>query len=335
MSTYNKTIVRCEVDVTSRETFQDVNTGRMPQIWASAGAEFQLAFFKGKGNLLDVTNFQMVTVAIVASNLTGLPFASKVAPLIDTGLTEAEWLAEISTRTGFEAACQARISFTGAELALAPGTYALVISGSTMDDPTDPDCFGITTIQIVADGFPAVSGPVQAGNVIPAAATYANDGTYQVTGLTANVTYYFTSNANDATLTSGTQTLTQSGIFVAQGTTVNLSGTPNLPVTAGIRINPLLDGNTADARYFQKSAPAAFADGVPLILALDGLTYKIRPVKTANGLVTIKPDQTGSAAAGFTKLALFCADDGLYHDLTLVKDSGVVTYTINPAGYSL
>ena len=327
------------MDVTSRTPFKDVFTGSTPTAWLNVGVEFQFAFFKGDpnagGQLLDVTDFQAVILDILAANLAGLPYAEKAAGIIDTALTFAEWNANISTRNGFERACHAYIGFEGAELALGAGSFALLVRGSTSDDPTDPDCFGLSTIQFIGDGIPTTVGPVQAGNAIPANAAYDVTGNYTLNGLTGNTVYVWTQNANDATLVNAGQTLNASGLFTAAANSVTLTGTPLQPVTAAVRVNPLLDATTADARYWQKNAAAAFADGVPLIMATDGLVYKLRVRKTPNGLVTFAPDQVGVAAPGFTKIPILCADDGLYHDLTLIRDQGTVSASINPVGYNL
>lgn len=336
MSVFTKIIIRCAVDVTSREPFRDVFAGSTPRMWTGVGVEFQFAFFKGDGgDLLDVSDFQLVKAAILASTLTGLPFADKAAALVDTALTVDEWKTATSVRLGFERACHAYISFEGAELQLDPADYALVIHGSTTDDAADPDCFGITKLTAVADGLPITTGPLQAGNAVPGGAVYDGGGNYVLAALTANRVYTFTKNANDLTVVNGAQTLLVSGLFTAAGVSVTLTGAPGAAVTATVRANPALDTDTADARYLSISKPFAFADGIPLILPDDGLSYRVRVKKTPNGIMTLRIDQAGVAAPGFRKVPIFCADDNLYHDLTLVMDEGVITYTINPAGYNL
>ncbi len=343
MSQFTKIIIRCEVDVTSRDPFRDLFTGVPPQAWWGVGVEFQFGFFKGSGanrTLLDISDFAIVKALVTAGQTSSAPLAIAIAPLLDTGLTLDEWTDGVSARNGFERAAHAIVSFLGSEFQfdLATATkkaFWLTVHGATDDEPTDPDCFGCSTLTVIADALPATEGAVQAGNLIPALAAYDADGNYTLNDLTINRVYKWSKNANDTSVVNGTETLVATGVITAQGATVTLTGTALALVTATVWPNPTLGADDMDARYLRWEKPLAFADGIPLILADDGLCYKIKLKKTPNGLVTVKPDQAGVAGLGFRKVPIFCAEDGLYHDLSLVLDEDIISFTINQAGYSL
>ena len=341
MSVFKKIIVRCEIDVTSRAPFRDLFTAVAPQIWFGVGVEFQLAFFLGSGataKLLDISDFATVRALITSGQNSTAPLANKPALVLDTGLTIEEWTAGGSDRPGFERAAQAVISFEGSELnfdlAGAPQkNFWLTIHGTTSDDPTDPDCFGCSTLTVLADALPATAGAVQAGNLVPAGATYNGAGNYILNGVAANTVYKWTRNAADVSVINGTQTLNATGVLTAQGASITLTGTPDAAVTATVWPNPTLGVEEMDARYVRWDNPLVFADGLPLVCAQDGLCYKLRAVK-ADGVVTLSPG-AGQAGSGFSKIPLLCAQDGLYHDVTLVKNGDNVEININPAGYNL
>lgn len=76
-------------------------------------------------------------------------------------------------------------------------------------------------------------GGAGTGNIISGGATYDVNGNYVLPGLTLNYGYFWTPGANDASIVS-TPPLTAAGAFQSAATTIQLTGTPNAPVTASV-----------------------------------------------------------------------------------------------------
>jgi hypothetical protein len=251
MSQFTKIVVRCAVDVTSRDPFKDVFTGSVPKVWYGVGVEFQLAFFKGTGPsaaLLDISDFNLVKALITSASTSNTALVDQLATTLDTGLTLDEWNSGVSARTGFERAAHAIIDFEGSQLQfdLAGGAskdFWLTIHGATTDDLADPDCFGCTTFTILADSLPPVVGPLAGANLIPQNAVY--DGSSHYTLATAvGQGLRWTKGANDTSVTNTGETVnTNNAVFWAQAATIVLNGTAGQPVTAFIWYPPAL---TAD-----------------------------------------------------------------------------------------
>ena len=88
---------------------------------------------------------------------------------------------------------------------------------------------------------------LDATNLAPTA--YDGSGNATVTGLTEGNHYYYLPGGNDLTLVNGTETLTTSGIFTAQGTGVTLTGTPSAVTTATLKHYTFYDVNNAVLVY--------------------------------------------------------------------------------------
>jgi hypothetical protein len=238
MSAFRKIVIRCEVDVDEIvKPFKVLSSGETPKIWAGVGIEYQF-LLRRRGEILDVSNLVSLTLTVLASDRTGVPFmqGTIVAADIDNTVDEASW-ADGSKQ-------HISLSFSGAETALAAtadGTdYFLILSGFTDDDATDPDDFGWTKLTVFADGVPAEEGPIQAGNLIPENATYDNNGEYEL-DVEQDKFYRWTQGANDDDVTNGVETVSVSNTnFITNGTTITLNGDANQPVTAVIRKNPTL-----------------------------------------------------------------------------------------------
>jgi len=76
-------------------------------------------------------------------------------------------------------------------------------------------------------------GGLPSANIVPGGAVYDSNGNYVLTGLTLNYGYFWTKNANDASVQS-TPPLSTSGAFTANSISVVLIGTPNAPVQASV-----------------------------------------------------------------------------------------------------
>jgi hypothetical protein len=108
---------------------------------------------------------------------------------------------------------------------------------------------GYCTITVHEPGTPkTVTLPVQGGNVIPGGAVYDGTGDY-VLSVTQDKLYRITLGGNDTGVENGAETLSASGIFVAQGSTVTLTGTIDALITSVVRSTVYLTADEGDARY--------------------------------------------------------------------------------------
>lgn len=98
------------------------------------------------------------------------------------------------------------------------------------------------------------TGPISGGSIIPGGAAYDGSGNYTLSGLTVGRTYTWTAGANDNSCINGAETLTGSGNFIAQATSVTLTGTPSATITATVRSTVYLTAAEQDARYSRNLA---------------------------------------------------------------------------------
>lgn len=81
------------------------------------------------------------------------------------------------------------------------------------------------------------NGPCQGGlgpNLVVAGLTYGNPATWTI-GVVAGGTYSYIPGLSEISLTNGSQVITISGNFIAQGTVITLTGTTGLPITATVQ----------------------------------------------------------------------------------------------------
>lgn len=298
MATFEKTIIRCAIDVTSKTPFKDVYTGKAPAFWNSTDIQFQLGFFKGSGDdaeLLDITNFDSVTIEVKAmTDKTGAAYMSKTVNSgeLNTSLVVADW------NDGSNQHATVDFPYTEADLPMGSEdtvVFWLVVHGVTTDLPVGKDTFGCSTLTAYEDGISGTGQPVQAGNIIPGGAEYDGSGEYTLATTTGR-TYKWTKGANDTNVVNGTETITTTDtIFIAQGTSITLNGTPSEDVTAVIRLAPYLNADETDARYMQLAGA----------------------IRISNNRLQVK-----------------CTDDNKWYDLVIRMNNGVPVAAVEGAGES-
>jgi hypothetical protein len=90
-------------------------------------------------------------------------------------------------------------------------------------------------VKLVEELFYDEAGVCAGASVLARGAqTYNGSGAYTLSGLTAGRSYYWLKGANDTSLVNGTETLSTSGLFIAQGTSATLNGTNSASVTAAV-----------------------------------------------------------------------------------------------------
>lgn len=98
------------------------------------------------------------------------------------------------------------------------------------------------------------TGPISGGSIIPGGAAYDGSGNYTLSGLTVGRTYTWTDGSADISCVNGAETLVASGNFIAQATSVTLTGTPGAVITATVRSTVYLTAAEQDARYSRNLA---------------------------------------------------------------------------------
>ena len=83
--------------------------------------------------------------------------------------------------------------------------------------------------------------------------------------VTSGAAYYFSFGPDELALVNGTDTLTRSGFFTAQSTTVVFNGTLNQPTTATLNYVPFYNCNTAVAVYDFQTGAWAGVDETPYV----------------------------------------------------------------------
>ncbi len=189
---------------------------------------------------------------------------------------------------------------------------------------------GSGSTSVTAQVYPAVLGSnmvpgisysgtatATGANMVPGAVNYSG-GSYTLTGLTAGATYYWTPGAND-TQAPG---LYYAGIFVATGTSIVLTGTGSLPVTATVQATTMqyqLNGLvTGSVYYWTKGAndvscgslaatgffTAAASSVVLTGISNAAITAQVQPVSAqTNGTFTAAANTvtiTGTASVAVT-----------------------------------
>lgn len=112
------------------------------------------------------------------------------------------------------------------------------------------------------------------GNLVESA-TYSGGGAFVWPGLIAGRRYRWVKGASDTNCVNGTETLTTTGDFVAQSTSVTLNGTVSVAVTAELR--PVFQGvNNAVLVYDFKNRRWCGYDQSQALAVRDLIPYKVR-----------------------------------------------------------
>lgn len=318
---FTKTIIRCAVDVTSKDPIKDTFTGAAPSIWNSTDVEFQFAFFKGSGSnaaLLDMTVFESITGHCKPKTRLGNDYFSRTIDeaAINKDLTAEQW----SNGTGEHL----KMSFTADETNL-PLNGALevdfwfVLSAITSGLPKATDTLGGTTLTSVEDGVATDGGALMGGNSIPEGATYNAMGQYDLAVVQDRVYKWTKGGVNDADLVNGAQIVaTTDTNFVTQGNSITLRGAANQLVTAVVRGGVFLTADESDARYVLKNGDTR------AVCIDDGNTYRLT-LRIVDNL----PVETWQQVSGGAQnpIILVCTDDGNSYGLVLRLVDGIPAST--------
>jgi len=149
--------------------------------------------------------------------------------------------------------------------------------------------------------------------------------------VTSGAAYYFSFGPDELTLVNGTETLTRSGFFTAQSTTVVFNGTLNQPTTATLNYVPFYNCNTAVAVYDFQTGAWAGVDETPYVTHVK--EFLTATVQGKQRLVAVTEDgllrlwEEGFEDERLTTVA------NPYVDLTVESQppSGAVRLQLNPA----
>lgn len=249
--------IRLEVD-TKTGTIKDVLISASPSIWISSSLDVEFGIFRD-GTVVDITGMSSISVSIMVQTRHGLSAVVGTVALADmnSGLTKDQWTSGTSQH--------GTVTFTAADLNIdlgsnKTGTFWLKVVGAELVDG-DPVMMGGVDIVLKESGINLDSNlPAQGANLVPSGAIYDVGGAY-VLAVTVDRVHSWLKGANDTSVVNGTETLTTSGNFTAQGGSVTLHGTIGMPVTAFVRY-PLFvtydDLKARTANTAQSSNPAGF-----------------------------------------------------------------------------
>lgn len=251
------TKIRVAVETTSLDTpFKRKGSSKTPAFYAGTGLRFELSIFTNSV-LQSVADVQDLTVSCFAASRSGNPYFERTiaAGAMDNTTTAETWADDTKQH--------AAVEFTAdeTELAIDSGQnqkdYFLCVHGHTTDG--EPVTFGWTTLRVIRDGVSTdTPGIVQAGNLVTEGAVYVA-GAYTVSGLSAGYAYRVTFADNEESMANGGETLTSSGIFWAEGTTVvltSVTGEETGEVTAVVRRESYPTIDEMDARYLRLNGAA-------------------------------------------------------------------------------
>lgn len=251
MATFPRERIRLQIDTSLKignSAITDQRTAESPAAWKGTSVQFEIALFDD-GELLDISNIQTLTfIAKDPNNKRGdLILQKSISQAsMDLTLTQDAW----DAKTGQHAVIQFNSSEMGIDLQ--GKDYRdlwLMVYGLT--NLNEQVAFGAASLRVYETGI--AGGPVTpvlGSNLIPGGAVYDGSGHY-VFALTAGKVYDFAKGSDETSLANGTETLSASGRFTAQGGSVTLTGIAASPVTAAIRdkvfytaeeINALIDG---------------------------------------------------------------------------------------------
>jgi hypothetical protein len=233
--------LRIKFDQQSERGAKDVITGGDPTAWRATDMQFELLFSVTIGdgdeavnNVLNISNWQ--TIELTVKDATDRGGATLMRQTIGAADMHAV-VAENDWDSGADQHCV--ILFAAAETRLDMGgrsdkNFFLVVRITTVDGLTFTA--GFATFKLLSDGVSGeTSTPPIGSSMVPAGTPYSGAGAYVLNGLVSGLNYSWEKGANDTDLVNGTQTLTASGWFQAQGTSVTLHGTVSQLITALVR----------------------------------------------------------------------------------------------------
>lgn len=225
--------IRIAIDPQDEDGVVDLVTEARPRAWRGMDLQFEFGFFFD-GQWVTPSNFDSVIVYVKAGDDRGgatLMQKEISAADLDVDLEEEDWNA------GTLAHCI--VPFTGEETALDlkgedEREFFMFIYAISNDATPRRIPLGQATFVIEDAGLPVDDAPVFGGTILPVGAAYSGAGAYALS-VTAGQPYHWSKGTNDTNLVNGTETLTSSGTFIAQGASVTLNGTASAQITAVIR----------------------------------------------------------------------------------------------------
>ncbi|GEM_PF-4984660 len=146
----------------TQEQLIDLATSAAPSIWRGTDVVFQIGL--GQGGIQSVANVQSLTLEIKElANKIGAPLVSKTVSTFDDTTTQATW--DSGARQ------HALIALTNEDTSIPAGTYWLVLSVVTTDDPAKIYTAGGAILAVVEDG-------AQGGGAAPYFTTGQSDARY-------------------------------------------------------------------------------------------------------------------------------------------------------------
>jgi hypothetical protein len=247
--------IRIAFDVESHEAQTDEIAGGQPQMWRNNDVQFELGFFFD-GQPVDASQYSEIKLLVKdKDNRQGsTPLMLKVASAADITtpvFTAEEWENKEKQHVV--------IVFDADETRLDLGNanereFFLSVIARTADGKRIT--LGSSLLKLHHDGEDETSNmPPLGSSLIPGGATYNGSGLYVINGLTAGRHYALTIGDNDTKLVNGSEELTASGNFIANGTSVTLHGDASALVTATLRYPVFPTLEEADARYQRNNTP--------------------------------------------------------------------------------
>lgn len=214
----------------------DIVTGENPRGWVRTDLQFEFGIFQ-ETELATLSNMASVQVTVKPS---GNRRASAVlrrtitAADLNLTLTPEQWQA--GTHQHFKVpftAAETRIDLNGETEA----EFFLSVVGYTTDVPSRRIPLGTCIFVLEDDGSEDADDdatPIGA-SIIPSPSVYSGAGEFLLENLVAGRHYSWAKGTNDTDVVNGAQTISASGTFIAQGTSVLLRGTASQLVTAVMR----------------------------------------------------------------------------------------------------
>lgn len=253
--THTRERIRIAFDVESHKAQTDEIGGSTPEMWRNNDVQFELGFFFD-GEPIDATPFQSIKLIVKEQSQ-----RQSATPLMMATVAAADFTAPVFTTEEWEnkETEHCKISFTAAETRLDLGgkdekAFFLAVIATTADGKRIT--LGSTVLKLHHDGDDETSNvPPLGSSLIGIGAVYSGAGTYVLSGLTVGRAYSYTMGDDDTSLVNGSDTITESGNFTANGTSVTLHGTASALITATVRYPVYLTQEEADARYSRGDQP--------------------------------------------------------------------------------
>lgn len=287
--------IRWMLDQQSDGYAKDSITGAIAR--AARGNDFQIELgfsvtIDDVNTLLDCSVYESATFTLKdAADIGGPTLLQSFTSVFNNTLTAEAWDAGADQH--------ATIRFTSAETKVDLGGktekqfYWSVRARTT--DGTDVT-LGEGYLKIYSDGVggeASVTPPLGSSRV-PVGQTYSGAGVYVLNGLVAGYYYSWEKFTNDTDLVNGSETLTSTGWFLAQGTSVTLHGTASALITALVRWPKLATANDLDAKFASTlkiiNAPGVLIGMVSpngLILRLEGVGDDELPITKVINLANL------------------------------------------------